>query len=409
MDQHNLSSLPNELLQEIFDDLPITDCQSIRDAHAKTTRKGDFENIYNDRVSLHRYFTNHGLDGKKMVNILANSHAFIIGSRALEFFVPESIASESDWNFFMEYSPPMIYEFMTSMEKMGVVWNSLDRRIYIRMIYDCKDICARPNEMINAIETLRQKYDGLDPETEDLIHTMQYLTESITSYSDGSGWIKLWYNDDGSIEGSIIPEDQLHTHTDEQDDVFGRITIDGIQFNVTLSFSEQYQGKGRLMQFLHKFPLSILQCTISGFGAIHLYGKEACKQMSYKWEAPSFGQIVEKGSRARELVVLYLDRGFDIRYQPWKKSQVHTARSSNENGCIRILCPAYHNWDTDFWKEMQHQYLDIKWAEMCTDTIHIPNPDSGNLPKELSEMMHKFESVLSLKLNTEYLQSYGVM
>jgi hypothetical protein len=409
MDQHNLSSLPNELLQEIFDDLPITDCQSIRDAHAKTTRKGDFEDVYDDRVSLHRYFTNCGLDGKQMVNILANSHTFMIGSRALEFFVPQSATSQSDWNFFMEYCPIMIYQFMKSMEKMGVVWDDLAERIYRRILEDRKDVCATPIQLRDAAKTLRERYGNFDDQATTTLEDMIEIMNDAEIRDGGNRRMVVWYDEDEMLNFDPVNNHEAHQYANSRDQLSGKITIDGEELPITLSFSNEHHNKYRLMAFLHRFPLSIMQCTITGFGAVHLYGKEACKKLSYRWEAPSFSQNHEKGPESRKAITSYLDRGFDIRYQPWTKNHLQNTRQSSDNRCIQILSPVNDDWDIDLWKEMQHQYLDIAWSEMCMDTVHIPNPDSGNLPKELSEMMYEIENTFLLKLDNEYLQFYGVI
>jgi hypothetical protein len=204
MDQHNLSSLPNELLQEIFDDLPIADCQSIRDAHAKTTRKHNFENVYGDRISLQRYFTRHGLNGQEMVNILINTHAFLIGSRALEFFVPRSAVPESGWNFIIEDSFVMKYKFMKLMETMGVVWHDLADRIHIRMIKDVKDICALPDQIEDALVKLKLRVDHNDYEARSLIDDMVSRLETSNLGLMAGSYVAMWHTEDGRIVSTQV-------------------------------------------------------------------------------------------------------------------------------------------------------------------------------------------------------------
>lgn len=408
MDQHSLSSLPSELLQEIFDDLPIADCQSIRDAHAKTTRKHDFENVYDDRVCLHRYFTRHGLNGKQMVDILTNTHAFLIGSRALEFFVPGSIAEDSDWNFIIENSLPMKYEFMKSMENIGVVWHDVADKILIRMIGDQKDICALPDQLEDALTRLKQRVDHDDYEARSVIDDMLDRLETSNIGLMPGSYVAMWYIEGERIASTQVDEDDPPPYIGSRDETSGTIIINGVKKHITLSFNDPFGGKKSLMKFLHDMPLSITQCIVTGFGAVHLYGKEACKNVSYRWTDMLSPWNVDYNVRARSVTESYLSRGIKIMYRPWNAKDLTVSRNSNNNQSIKILSPPQPEWGIGIWKELQHQYLDIKWSESCMYTSHLPNLDACNFPKELIDVMSQFENRMPLNYQREYMERHGI-
>jgi hypothetical protein len=377
------------------------------DAHTNTTRKHDFETLYKDRISLQRYFTNNGFNGKEMINILATSHAFVIGPRALEFFVPQTIGSESGWNFYIDNSEIKVYKFMRSMEKIGVVWDDLITRIQQRIINHQEEVCGTQHDFEIAFNELSKT---IDENTEDgiglhhMIEEYQYIQSEVLS----SDRIIFWHGDDGSIISSPVNEENQHRGHDCRNEVHGSIMIDGNKIPITLCLNRAY-GKGfDVVKFLHKYRLSIMQCMLTGFGAIHLYGKEACKKISYKWEPPMSPWEVNQNIRSREEIASYLDKGFTIMYHPWSKKEPELTRDS-KNDSIKILSTCHFGWNEDYWKEMQYQYLDIRWTESCINTIHIPNPDSGNLPHELSNMMDNFYVTMGHELNMTYLRSYGIM
>jgi hypothetical protein len=408
MDQLNLSSLPNELLQEIFDDLPITDCQSITDAHAKTTRKQDFVSVYDDRISLQRYFTRHGLDGKQMMDILVSTHAFLIGSKALEFFLPGSIVEDSDWNFIIEDSFAMKYEFMRSMESMGVVWHDLADKIQMRMIRDLKDICALPDQIEDALIKLKDRVEHDDYEAntaiDDMLNSLNVLRVGLAS----SSYVAMWYTTGEQIRSIQVDEDDLPDHTGSRNETSGTIMIDGVKVNVTLSFNAPFGGKKSLMKFLHDMPLSISQCIVTGFGAVHLYGKDACKNISYRWTDIFSAWNLEYHLHTRTIIESYLKRGIKIMYHPWDAKDQAISRNSDDDQSIKILSPVRPGWNTQLWKELQYQYLYMKWSQFCMYTNHHPHLDAWNFPKELVDAMNQFDDRMPLNDQRKYMDLHGI-
>jgi hypothetical protein len=410
MDQRNLSSLPVELLQQIFDNLPITDCESITNAHSDTTRKSDFEGVYEDRSSLHRYFTNSGLDGKQMMKILSSCHVFLIGSRSLEFFVPGSIQQHSDWNFLMDYSPTSTHEFMSSMETMGVVWDDLADRIYKRVVENTDDICVMPHQIEDIVTKLHSRYNGLHDEIDVKISAIVHEL-TVTAMNTGpDGWIVVLYDDNQHICSHPIDKNQQQYYPDTANGASGMIKIDNVETEVTLSFNPTYRG-GRLQMpnILHKFPLSILQCMITGFGALHLYGKEACERVSYRWEPPFSTAYMERDSRCEEMLISYLKRGFTIKYHPWNGDHLGVSRSSNENESIRILSPVQSGWNKTLWAEVQQAYFDLKWRELTMHTESNEYSYTGILSEALEEVMCYSTGIAVPKAHKEYLNYHGII
>lgn len=408
MESKDLSSLPSELLQEIFDGLSIAHCQSIKDSYANSERKDDFEGVYQDRVSLHRYFTSHGLNGKQMMKILANSHAFLIGSRALEFFVPGSITEDSDWNFIIKDSFAMKYEFMTLMETIGVVWHDLADKIHMRMITNLKDICALPDQIEGALVKLKERIEHDDYEAGVMIDDMlDSLNASRVGMMPGS-YVAMWYTTDDQIRSIEVDENDLPDYTRSRNETSGTIMIHGVKRNVTLSFNAPLGGKRSLMKFLHDMPLSISQCIVTGFGAVHLYGKEACKNVSYRWTDIFSPWNVEYNLHARTTIESYIKRGVKIMYHPWNTKDQSISRDSDDDQCIKILTPVLSGWDGELWKELQHQYLDMRWSEFCMHTVHIPHPDAWNFPQELVDTMNQFDDRMPLNHQMEYMELHGI-
>lgn len=415
MDPKNLSSFPNELLQQIFDYLPITDCQSIKDAYSNTGRSSDFNKVYDERISLERYFRNSGFDGKEMMKTLADCHTFLTGPKALEYFVPGSTDGETEWNFLVGVSLQKRYNMMIRMQNLGVEWENLSDMIKRNLIFRDGELCSKIGNIKAALENLRSEYSNIDSNGsidldqatfEDIIVEVNNFPVKFNNHSDDA-IIHLYYDDSETINSLMIEAENLSLNDNINNDMYGTINLNGTRNTITLSF--EHEDDHGIMKFLHRIPLSADQCFISGFGATHLYGDAASKRISYKWDHPSLRFDAANNSIETKMISSYMQRGFTIMYKPGSDRTGGTWLNSTSDGVIYVPGHNNINWDDTHFSFTQTMYHDLLWQESCLCTLH-GGPDSQILTGiELVKRMHELDHEKLKQVDRHYLIDHAVI
>lgn len=112
-----LLDLPSELLLNILEPLPISDCRAL--AHAFQHPK--LQACYRTRTSIPDYLSTHGVDGTALLEALRSSNAMIIGALTLEYFVPGSTNPHSSWTFLVPALGEKAYRSMTFLEHQSAL------------------------------------------------------------------------------------------------------------------------------------------------------------------------------------------------------------------------------------------------------------------------------------------------
>lgn len=367
----SLSLLANETVQHIMDYMPVTDCQSIRDAFKYTLRKDNLIRAYEDRVSVHRYFTNSGFDGHVITDILRRSNAYLISKRALEFFVPGSVDSHCEWTFFIPGSAKSIYHFAKSMESMKVYpvkWQTLPEMICERVL-ECEE------SMKISLDALRYAINQID--TTELssfsIHALDELKNHIMMYDDtdeGSSILEIGFDQDNEIfVDHAFHEDDPSATNFITNMVKGTIESPGSPININISIGTGLD-KG-IQSVMTRHLLSAEQCFLSGFGAFHLYGHLACKKVSYRWEPTMFMIDETQLLSLRNVISGYIRSGFRIIYPEYAGNDYCMTRTIYDDQSIAVFdnisdMNEHLLWRLTLLKDMQWQERDLMISEIYT-------------------------------------------
>ena len=111
-----LSNVCNEVVQVIIAYLPLQDAINLREACYDGVR------LPLERIDTCTYLQKSGpfANAEQLLCAMSQHHCILSGSRALEFFVPGSCLSDSDWDFYMPYHLPSVLAVKTAFEQAGV-------------------------------------------------------------------------------------------------------------------------------------------------------------------------------------------------------------------------------------------------------------------------------------------------
>lgn len=120
----SILTLPVETVAQIVSNMSIRDSQSLS-AWAPQDILGDrVRAACNDRLCTANYLRDNFGHGVELLESMSKHTVYLSGSRSLEFFVPGSLGSNSDWDFYIKERAEVVYSFMSDMVKMGVSWET---------------------------------------------------------------------------------------------------------------------------------------------------------------------------------------------------------------------------------------------------------------------------------------------
>ena len=71
---------------------------------------------YKERKNPIRYLRPHFTNPKGLLNIIAESNAYILGSRATDYFMPGSTKPHSDFDFYVQADIKSIFRMLSKMK-----------------------------------------------------------------------------------------------------------------------------------------------------------------------------------------------------------------------------------------------------------------------------------------------------
>jgi hypothetical protein len=400
------SQIPNEITQDVFDKLPIFDCKSIVDAHIGNTDHQRMQELYNERVSLDRYFTHNFGDGTKMMKLLAQTDSHLFGSRVIEYFNPGTIDEDSDWNFHASSSPRLRCHFMKSMEEFGVQWEDATSSFFRDI--DTKDLSMvlKRSELDFIIEDSKR------------FELSEFHQMAIKCFIDASAHItprrridKVLFFEGVVGRNSFICKDitpQIYS-SDFANllSIKGTLQFKGNQIRVYMDFTNYSEFTHH--QMLHDTCFSIQQCLIGGFGALHMYGKLTASNVSYKWNRLEFLSEDSNQEKTDMLAHKYTLRGYEIRSRPYDKSSMINNRSYSDSDSVFV---PYHNQlgcDEDSWKFMQTNSCHMDWVENRFDTYFKYTQYSSYFSPDTMEKCTQLRESLAIPLDEHYLMNYAAL
>jgi hypothetical protein len=401
------SGIPNEITQDIFDRLPIYECRSVVDAHAHEDWHDDYERmkaIYDERVSLERYFTRNLCDGKKMMRLLAESDSYLFGSRVIEYFSPGALDEDSDWNFHVSSSPRLRCHFMKSMEEFGVEWQDATTSFFNSIKTGHMTIVMKRSELDFVIEDSKR------------FELSDFHKLAIKVFTDSSRHIRHFMGVDTVLffEGAIA-EGMLHcrdvTIDRESNDFANMMSLEGtidfrgkeMKIEVVFVNDPEYTHT----ELIHDYCFSIQQCFISGFGALHMYGKLVASNVSYKWNRVEFLSDDSNREKTNHLAHKYTMRGYQIRLRPYEKDSAINNRSHCDSESIFIAQLNHLGCNDDIWNLMQMKSCHMYWVENRFDTYFKYTKYSNYFSRHTMNQCKEFRESVTIPLDEEYLTMHA--
>lgn len=398
------SGIPNEITQDIFDRLPIYECRSMVDAQTKTHEYERTKAIYDERVSLERYFTRNLYDGKKMMKLLAESDSYLFGSRVIQYFSPGAIDNDSDWNFNMSSSPRLRCHFMKTMEEFGVEWQDATTSFLNSIKTGDMTVVMKRSELDFVIE------DSKRFELSEL-HTL-----AIKLFSDSSRYIPrlegidtiLFFNGkiaENGLSCVDVTSERNSTEFTNMMSLEGIMTFKGKEMKIEAVFVNDPEYTH--IEMIHDFCFSIQQCFITGFGAVHMYGKLAASNTSYKWDRPEFLSDGSNREKTNYLTHKYTLRGYQITLRPYDKKSMLKTRSYCDSGSIFIPHPNHLGCADDIWNLMQMKSCHMHWIENRFDTYFLYTKYSNYFSQHIMDKCKNLKESMAMPLDEEYLTMHA--
>jgi hypothetical protein len=399
------SQIPNEITQDVFDRLPIYECQSVVDAYKdQKEHHGRMKAIYEERVSLDRYFTLNLYDGKKMMKLLAESDSYVFGSRAIEYFNPNTAGSDSDWNFHVSSSPRLRHHFMKSMEMFGVKWQDVTTSFFKNIKPGHISIVIKRSELDFVIK------DSKRFELNDFYRLALRLFIHSSNHIRRRNDIDTILFFEGTIEFQML---NCRDTTEEREPYeFGSMMWrEGIikfkDKDVKIQMAFINDPDYTHTQLLHDSCLSIQQCFIGGFGALHMYGKLASQNISYKWDRSQFAADILNGEKINQLAHKYTVRGYQIKLRSYDKDSAVNNRSYSDSESIFIPFSNHLNCSEEIWNLMQMRSCHMYWMENRFDTYFKYTKYSNYFSHYTLTQCKDIMESMTMALDEQYLTKHA--
>ena len=401
-----LSQIPNEITQDLFDRLPISDCKSIVDAHIGNNDHARLSAIYGERTSLERYFTRNLCNGGKMMKLLGETDSHLFGSRVIEYFSPGVIDEFSDWNFYVSSSPRLRHHFMKRMEEFGVVWQDATSAFFRSVTSKSVSMVLKRSELDFIIED--SKRFELN-EFQQMV--LRYFTESSAHIPPRRHTDKILFFQGrvgtDSFECTDVTRERISSEFANILSVKGMMTFKGVKMGIEMNFTNDSEYTHH--QLIHDSCFSMQQCFIGGFGALHMYGKLTASNVSYKWNRVDYLSDQSNREDTDELAHKYTLRGYEIRTRPYTKESMINNRSYCDSDSVFI---PYHNrlkCDDDSWNMMQMKSCHMQWIENRFDTYFKYTKYSNYFSVHTVEQCQVLWESLTMKCSTKYLIEHGAL
>lgn len=400
------SSIPTEILQNVFDTLSITDCKSIVDAHYEyNMQHARMKTIYDERISLTRYFNLNFINGSNMMRIMAESDTYLLGSRVMEFFTPNSIDEYSDWNFHSSSHPRSRYHFMKSMEDNGVVWKTAaqtffdrmsDGYITIVMTREEFDTIYGQSKSMSLSDTQKSILKRMNNAVSQVRHS---IFRQILSFGG--------HSHDGLFHCVDITDQHIESEFIKLSVIGGSIELKGKKIPITLSFCND-NSYGHI-DMMHDVCFSIEQCFISGFGALHMYSRLASRGISYKWERTEFLSDESNRLETDQIAHKHTLRGYQIQCRKYTRNTYINQRNHCDDEAMIIKHPNDLEWNESYWTMAHKLSCQLQWCEHGFQTSHQKLRLSSLLSREFMCEYKRFRLSQCKDVDDSYLMKYAML
>ncbi|KKY22683.1 hypothetical protein UCRPC4_g03185 [Phaeomoniella chlamydospora] len=324
----SLGQLPNEILLIVLRLLPIKDVISLQLA-----TRGLLPAL-KERTDPCEYLKTQGpfTEASDLLEVMSSHGAVLSGSRALEWFVPDSCTNTSDWDFYVPPEPVAVTSVKHALERSGVQFETCLAQADRKLQREGAVTLNRKNIISIAYETYFSAVSGpADPRITRAIFQTYPILQDVWSYIriDGSvRWIAdlqpITIRADGSV--TSIPQHSSNDDSQSYDHMASAIlsgTARRWDQTVTIqlivgeldprarTFNQHTMRFQSVLKQILSFYASHVQCFLSKHVALHMYYRLAAEKISYRWQVP---EIIR--ARADAAVQKYVHRGFQFKSAP---------------------------------------------------------------------------------------------
>lgn len=345
-----LADMCPEILSTIMDKLSIGDASNLGRTYSSASTS------YKHRTDIVSYI---GATFKFPYDVICGMYAtrcVISGSRACEFFIPGSVDTSSDWDFFVDNDPMAVGHMMLVLESCGVEWeNCLSMLIKAERKHGTGPYTIR---ILGNIISKDTHYDKgkcaryinrkSDSPYVRAMYVRQRMIDAYVSLGMAAGTTVLLEVQDNNVNisevgAAVIRLDNNKASAYDQDVfnvVVGRLctpTGNNVPINLILSPSSPWSCG---LEVVSRFYASHIQCYISATHAIHCYHDTACKKQGIVYNELRRSTSISR-LRIELAVGKYTARGWDLTLPIPFPPEVRTIE---HEGVAKVKF--YDMWDT---------------------------------------------------------------
>ena len=367
-----LHTLAPEILLLAFDELPISTCLLLR----QPRHCGALHDFNKTRFSASTYLKQHLNCGEELLQAMAESDMHLLGLGALGLFSPEHVKQIPSWCFVAPWGRRRRQHFMKFMERNGVVWDNGIETFWKRLLRGQNTTVSK--RFVNRACYLTSPFDEIKSEFNKTSHQWVLLEWT----TDGFHWS---YRTDRP--NNVRKWEILH----------GQL-VGGHRIEMLYSNDRETDYRDLLLQL----PLSALQCSINGYGAIHMYGNATAAGICYRWRQNNRPEVDIECSLVRSEDLL---QGMEFRvcHEP-RTREIFDADAT----VIEAEKPA--TWSSENWGTAMRQSCQIIWTQELRRTNLLKTSRGFVASGPDARTYHLFRSrLLPEEVDEDYLLEHGLM
>ena len=322
--------IPDELIINIMKYMNIADKARFKQVSKR------FNRIATQAMDICEYLSHTFKYPRLLLSSMSSAGSVISGSRALEYFVPESTSATSDWDFLVSGTGYSASTMVHSLSLNGVIWEDLSHKIVntyhgvdrvnvnsIHLSYD--HVCRLQSTVYIQDHIIFNSYNC----------SIESMYNMVTLYSADHPdidphmiYVLLTSHDDGlhmhvKCKESRIYDNQTNDYYIDNDKfkvLSGILKSNGKNVKIQLIIGKSYSSIKRPLQLITTYWATHIQCFIGGHYAAHMYYNTAKDKISKLWNnnASLYFAAVERARSKYEL------RGYKFNnddilqvYYPW--------------------------------------------------------------------------------------------
>ncbi|KAF9763301.1 hypothetical protein IL306_003171 [Fusarium sp. DS 682] len=247
-----------------------------------------------------------------LLSVMFDTGCVISGSRALDFFVPGSANSDSDWDFYVPGYKESVADMMSVLSLCGVTWELNADRIASDFLRDGRvEVHSNVLDVFSSWISPGVETGILNETVHEIVVAFMRMRSGIPRA--GTYIISRDHCNDIIIEPNVDEGcyiEGLTGYETSSGEPFSMIcgsiqTPQGAQ-SVQLIIGCHYRGIRSCLSFIKEFYASHVQCFIGGWCAAHMYYYHASNRDATIWGGKHSTKAIEKA------IEKYRDRGFSF-------------------------------------------------------------------------------------------------